>query len=476
MVWRKNMIVFLQWTLLFQAVCLCKSMPIGDKNLTMYTTGMCPRTELIWKQRSSDINCTETNSYMCLPNAQLSGLFEFCYTKPRIKVPKGVCLILNDESNIKEHACHSFQEGCPKSDYYSDSLYEYPTCFNVSNGCFLADWSCVNDTSTNLKFPDTPTTLLKELTILPEVATGIAVAVIVFLSIIGGICYSVCNRICFENCARRCLCCYKDSQNERRTNYEVHWTQHKREIYQLHRDAEYFFRNFWGKERQELIKELIEIRDSIQVLIKTHNCGKVVYSSYGLAGEILGGLGAVAAPFTGGASLALVTVGTALGVTSSVADLTHNAIKSSKISTQCENAQKKLSSHEQVCNNMNKMLKKFQVAIETSIENPLFNRTNGNTLEFISKLNELLREKRKKAMKGTPGADILTETMSLISSISNLNKNKLCEEANFLNDTIIQLNNEYNQLDDFFKQNHNTYSTRTVNPYTFNPYSGLTVY
>lgn len=211
------------------------------------------------------------------------------------------------------------------------------------------------------------------------------------------------------------------------------------------------------------------------MLIKTHNIGKVVYSSTGLAGGILGGLGVVAAPFTGGASLALIGVGTALGVSSTAADLTHNVVKSSKISTQCENAQKKLRSHDQVCKYMNEKLEMFQVGMETLIENPFFNRTNRNALELLSKSNKLIKKAGQgiKVMKGLRGGagivakgvsrrvfvvGIVTETVSLIKSISNLNKDKLCEEANLLNDTIIQLNDEYDQLDDFFKQNHNTYA------------------
>lgn len=205
------------------------------------------------------------------------------------------------------------------------------------------------------------------------------------------------------------------------------------------------------------------------MLIKTHNIGKVVYSSTGLAGGILGGLGVVAAPFTGGASLALIGVGTALGVTSTAVDVTHNVVKSSKISTQCENAQKKLRSHDQVCKYMNEKLEMFQVGMEILIENPFFNRTNRNALELLSKSNKLIKKAGQgiKVMKGIVATGmsprvfvngIVTETVSLIKSISNLNKDKLCEEANLLNDTIIQLNDEYDQLDDFFKQNHNTYA------------------
>lgn len=48
----------------------------------VYSTEVCPRNQTEWNTRSSAINCTENNGYMCIPNRELTKLLEFCYTQP----------------------------------------------------------------------------------------------------------------------------------------------------------------------------------------------------------------------------------------------------------------------------------------------------------------------------------------------------------------------------------------------------------
>lgn len=55
----------------------------------VYSTDICPRNQIEWNKRSSAINCTETNGYMCLPNENLTELTEFCYMFPRILIENG---------------------------------------------------------------------------------------------------------------------------------------------------------------------------------------------------------------------------------------------------------------------------------------------------------------------------------------------------------------------------------------------------
>lgn len=59
----------------------------------VYSTEFCPRGRSEWDQRSSAINCTETNGYMCLPNESLTELLEFCYIYPRLVISKGKLVI-----------------------------------------------------------------------------------------------------------------------------------------------------------------------------------------------------------------------------------------------------------------------------------------------------------------------------------------------------------------------------------------------
>lgn len=55
----------------------------------VYSTDFCPKNGTEWKSRSSAINCTENNGYMCLPNENRTELLEFCYIYPQITVEKG---------------------------------------------------------------------------------------------------------------------------------------------------------------------------------------------------------------------------------------------------------------------------------------------------------------------------------------------------------------------------------------------------
>lgn len=61
-----------------------------DKNdFPVYSTKFCPRNQREWNKRSSDINCTKNNGYMCLPNKELTELLEFCYKERRIPIENG---------------------------------------------------------------------------------------------------------------------------------------------------------------------------------------------------------------------------------------------------------------------------------------------------------------------------------------------------------------------------------------------------
>lgn len=55
----------------------------------VYSTEFCPRNGTESKSRSSAINCTESNGYMCIPNENLTELLEFCYIYPQIPIEKG---------------------------------------------------------------------------------------------------------------------------------------------------------------------------------------------------------------------------------------------------------------------------------------------------------------------------------------------------------------------------------------------------
>lgn len=64
-------------------------MSLHDGQFPVYTTESCPRNQSEWNKRSSAINCSAANGYMCLPNDQFTELQEFCYKLPRLAVTKG---------------------------------------------------------------------------------------------------------------------------------------------------------------------------------------------------------------------------------------------------------------------------------------------------------------------------------------------------------------------------------------------------
>lgn len=55
----------------------------------VYTTESCPKNKTEWTDRSSLLNCTNTNGYTCITNENFTELLQFCYTDPRIRIQKG---------------------------------------------------------------------------------------------------------------------------------------------------------------------------------------------------------------------------------------------------------------------------------------------------------------------------------------------------------------------------------------------------
>lgn len=57
----------------------------------VYSTQSCPLNQTEWSERSSTLNCSKRNGYMCLPNQNFTELLEFCYTERLIRIQEGVC-------------------------------------------------------------------------------------------------------------------------------------------------------------------------------------------------------------------------------------------------------------------------------------------------------------------------------------------------------------------------------------------------
>lgn len=133
----------LSGTLFFLCFHIFECEKLDGYEFPVYTTNVCPRNQTEWDERSSAINCNETNGYMCTPNQEFTVLLEFCYVLPFIWIQEGVCLYLyKDFSRVNGYNCEKFLSGCPQSAVASYGMFEYPNCSTIGNGCFLAEPSC----------------------------------------------------------------------------------------------------------------------------------------------------------------------------------------------------------------------------------------------------------------------------------------------------------------------------------------------
>lgn len=55
----------------------------------VYLTQFCPRNQTEWNERSSAINCTKDNGYLCFPNEKFTQLLEFCHSARFIWIQEG---------------------------------------------------------------------------------------------------------------------------------------------------------------------------------------------------------------------------------------------------------------------------------------------------------------------------------------------------------------------------------------------------
>ncbi|XP_065925466.1 uncharacterized protein [Magallana gigas] len=145
----------------FLSFCLplyeCKK--LDGYKFPVYSTEFCPRNQTEWNERSSAINCTKDNGYLCFPNEKFTQLLEFCFKDPFIWIQEGYCLYLKkDDSTIYSYSCSSFQSGCHNSSFQSHELLKHSSCTSIGNGCFLAEPSCKGlDTTTSLPETTKPT-------------------------------------------------------------------------------------------------------------------------------------------------------------------------------------------------------------------------------------------------------------------------------------------------------------------------------
>ncbi|XP_062574787.1 uncharacterized protein LOC134236628 [Saccostrea cucullata] len=141
---RRNVYFWILMTTLAHWVVECDK--LEGYSFPVYNTTSCPRDQSEWRSRSPDLNCTENNGYMCIPNENITELLEFCYRYPRIPIEKGICLILVKSTSLVEaYSCKQFRNGCPDKQYWSNEIFEYPSCLSIGHRCFLAEPLCKDE-------------------------------------------------------------------------------------------------------------------------------------------------------------------------------------------------------------------------------------------------------------------------------------------------------------------------------------------
>lgn len=69
---------------------LMNQKPFDGSEFPVFTTEFCPRNLTEWQERSTALNCTMRNAYMCVPDENITELLEFCYSQPQIQITKGI--------------------------------------------------------------------------------------------------------------------------------------------------------------------------------------------------------------------------------------------------------------------------------------------------------------------------------------------------------------------------------------------------
>ncbi|XP_052693877.1 uncharacterized protein LOC128172150 isoform X4 [Crassostrea angulata] len=160
-------VFFLPGILLISLTQRNESIRLEGYEFPVYSTDSCPGNDKEWKERSTAINCTKNNGYMCFPNEDITGLLQFCYIYTQLLITKDTCLFLNKRhSRVDSVNCSHFTNGCPYSPYYSYKIFDYPSCISTGNGCFLAEPNCTRRTlPTTLFQKNTDPTTLENITI-----------------------------------------------------------------------------------------------------------------------------------------------------------------------------------------------------------------------------------------------------------------------------------------------------------------------
>lgn len=269
--------------------------------------------------------------------------------------------------------------------------------------------------------------------------------------------------------------------------------------------AKEYFQKTFAPERMKVINELISLRDDIQKEARIQKIGSVTYSGVGIVGGGMAIAGIVAAPFTLGGSLALTAAGVAAGLSSGVAGVTHGIVKVKIVQSKLADAQKSLQEHDRTCSKMSiflvplkqdvdrlqeeilaiqqsrsqhdpenrnatRIVRNFKTLVGSmSTLNVQALAANSKVLSKLLKIGTALEgvvsPSVSTAVKGAAkigtkalgtlvAVGILVDLGSLISDavdLAEIEKGKLCDEAERLDNIITAMQNQYADLSKCFE-------------------------
>ncbi|XP_062585904.1 uncharacterized protein LOC134247583 [Saccostrea cucullata] len=117
------------------------------------------------------LNCTieskdYKNRYHCVATRDRSQLVEFCYPQTRSIYGIGQCVIFDSSFFLDNYTCLHFTYGCPDEHYFTDELYNYPSCFRIEPvlKCFMSEEKCRKNraTTTERKEVSTSQTVISQ--------------------------------------------------------------------------------------------------------------------------------------------------------------------------------------------------------------------------------------------------------------------------------------------------------------------------
>lgn len=199
-----------------------------------------------------------------------------------------------------------------------------------------------------------------------------------------------------------------------------------------------YYSNHWSIERKEVLHKLREVSYYIEEQAKIRSMRNIAHSSVGLGGFLAG---IITAPFTFAVSLGLTVAGVATSASSGISGVNHMTLKLAIIQTQLNNAKEILQKHEESCRKMKKLLEaidKHRAAFVAFKCMYVKNMDIKLSVEGLSALTALC---------------IIIDMHSLIYNAGSggvLKIPRLCEQRDQLKSVIFNMQNEYDDLSDFF--------------------------